>query len=122
VITLLLLTALVTFIEIKHVSTSSTKVRNNIFTIFEVCEVDSSKMRESTAGVVDGELDENFYVLTLSSKAQPVERSSSRGKLLQGSASNQMNSNQAQQNLNSHRQLMNQDLYYETGSAKLSNS
>ena len=68
-ITLLLLTALVTFIGIKHESASSTKVRNNMFTILEVCEVDSSKMRESTAGVVDGELDENFYVLTLSSKA-----------------------------------------------------
>lgn len=76
-------------------------------------------MRESSAGIVDGELDENFYVLTLSSKAQPIERSSSRGKL---SAGNQMNSNQALHNLNSHRPQMNQDLYYETGSAKLSNS
>jgi hypothetical protein len=38
-----------------------------------VCEVDSSKMRESSAGPVDGELDENFYVLTLSSKAPNVD-------------------------------------------------
>lgn len=57
-------------------------------------------MRESSAGIVDGELDENFYVLTMSSKAQPVERSSSRGKLLAG---NQMNLNQPLHNLNSHR-------------------
>jgi hypothetical protein len=77
-------------------------------------------MRESSAGIVDGELDENFYVLTLSSKAHPIERSSSRGKL-QG-ALNHPNLNQAAHNLNSHRPLMNQDLYYETGSAKLSNS
>jgi hypothetical protein len=38
-------------------------------------------MKESSVGVVEGELDENFYVLTISSKAQKIERSSSIGKL-----------------------------------------
>ena len=41
-------------------------------------------MRESSAGAVDGELDENFYVLTLSSKAPNVDGQNSHSKLLAG--------------------------------------
>lgn len=79
-------------------------------------------MRESSAGIVEGELDENFYVLTMSSKAHPIDRSSSRGKLQKdGPFGLPPSQNQTVNNSNSHR-IMNQDLYHETGSAKLSNS
>lgn len=74
---------LATSIRINLAVRTFTKVRLFIerLKVFIVCEEDSSKMRESSAEVVDGDLDENFYVLTISSKAHPNERSSSRGKL-----------------------------------------
>ncbi len=72
----------VTSIRINLAVITFTKVRViEKLKVFIVCEEDSSKMRESSAEVVDGDLDENFYVLTISSKAHPNERSSSRGKL-----------------------------------------